>query len=155
MRTGLDEKSPTTHKLIPQLQIIAPGRIAALMIHGRSKQQRYSKLANWDYILTCAQSQNLAKPAIPIIGNGDIFSFADWHHHMHMLAEPMAKYTDQVTTGQVETKADYDPEVLGLCSCAMLGRGALVKPWLPLELKEQRLFDISASQRLDMLKNFW
>jgi tRNA-dihydrouridine synthase 3 len=64
---------------------------------------------------------------IPIIGNGDIFS-----------------YTDH------EEKTARD----GLSSTAMIGRGALIKPWLPTEIKERRHWDISASERLDILKNF-
>ena len=32
IRTGLDEKSPIAHKLIPQLQKVANGRLAAIMV---------------------------------------------------------------------------------------------------------------------------
>ncbi len=76
-----------------------------------------------------------------MIGNGDIFSWEDWRERQHYMADSAVN--------------DSDSEAKGLCSCAMLGRGALIKPWLPSEIKEQRMIDISASERLDMLKRFW
>ena len=74
-------------------------------------------------------------PRLPVIGNGDIFSWEDWKGHLAMMADP-------------------DSGEPGLCPCAMIGRGALIKPWLPQEIKEQRLIDISATERLEMLKTF-
>jgi tRNA-dihydrouridine synthase 3 len=41
-------------------------------LHGRSRQQRYTKLADWGYIAHCAHAS-----ALPLIGNGDGFSYED------------------------------------------------------------------------------
>ena len=79
-----------------------------------------------------ARSQSPALKQIPLIGNGDIFSYTD--------------YEDKILK---RVKNDNN-----LFPTAMLGRGALIKPWLPTEIKEKRHWDISASERLDMLKDF-
>jgi tRNA-dihydrouridine synthase 3 len=135
IRIGWDE--PTAHKLVPMLQKINNGKLAAIMIHGRTRQQRYSKEANWDYIYEVCKSQDPTLPRVPIIGNGDILSYDDWKNHQNL----------------VKNSFD-DEEERGLCSCAMIGRGAIIKPWLCRELKEQNVYDISASERLDILKKF-
>ena len=138
IRTGWNDNHPSAHLLVPQIQKMAKGRVAAVFIHGRSRQARYAKLANWDYVAQVAQAQNTELPLIPVIGNGDIFSYHDWASHQALVSQ----------------KLEGDAETLGLCSCAMIGRGALIKPWLPAEIKQQAVLDVSASERLDMLKKF-
>lgn len=96
----------------------------AVTIHGRSRQQRYSKLADWEYIYQCARK---APNALQVLGNGDVFSYLDW------------------------TKHKFDCPELSTC---MIARGALVKPWIFTEIKEQRHWDISSGERLNILKDY-
>ena len=103
-------------------------RSGTAQVHGRSRTARYSRAANWSYIETVARCQDDSVPKLPIVGNGDVFSWRDW-------AE----------------KREAAPTT---CDCAMLARGALIKPWLPTELKEKRDWDISSSERLDILRDF-
>ncbi|KAJ9446586.1 tRNA-dihydrouridine(47) synthase-like [Diplonema papillatum] len=117
VRIGADERSPTLHTWIDQ---IADWGADAITIHGRSRRQRYSKLANWDYIQTCAE-----KSPVPVIGNGDLLDYTGWNQ--------------RIASG-----------VAG----AMTGRGALIKPWLFTEIKEQRHWDISSHERFEMLKDY-
>ncbi|TVT96686.1 hypothetical protein EJB05_58085 [Eragrostis curvula] len=97
---------------------------SALTIHGRSRQQRYSKLADWDYIYQCAQK---APDYLHVIGNGDVFSYTDWNKHLS------------------------DCSKISTC---MIARGALIKPWIFTEIKEQKHWDITSGERLNILKDF-
>ena len=137
IRTGWDDKNPNAHKIVPMIQRAASGKVAAVMIHGRSRLQRYHKSANWDYILEAAQAQDTELPFVPVIGNGDLFTVRDW--------EARQRY--------IRGKMD-DDERMGLCDCAMIARGAIIKPWLPEELKSGQEKDISSSERFDILKKF-
>ena len=65
---------------------------------------RYTKLADWEYIARCAR----AADPLPIVGNGDIFSFTEYEEHL-------AACPQLATT--------------------MLARGALIKPWLFTEVR--------------------
>uniref|UniRef100_UPI0009B42EA5 tRNA-dihydrouridine(47) synthase [NAD(P)(+)]-like isoform X2 n=1 Tax=Monopterus albus TaxID=43700 RepID=UPI0009B42EA5 len=118
IRTGVQEKSNIAHKLIPEMKNWG---VSMITLHGRSREQRYTKLADWDYITTCSK---LAGP-VPLFGNGDILSYED---------AMKAKETG----------------VSGI----MIARGALIKPWIFTEIKESRHWDISSSERLDILRDF-
>jgi len=132
MRTGWDLKRPIAHELVNKVTAqwgYDAQSISAFMIHGRSRQQRYSKLADWNYVAEeVVKGSQSETNTIPIIGNGDIFSYSDY-----------------------KTKVLDHPS---LSTCAMLARGALIKPWLPTEIKEKRDWDISATERFDLLKDF-
>lgn len=48
-----------------------------MQVHGRSREQRYTKLADWDYIAECAE---VASP-MPLFGCGDVLSYEDHVQH--------------------------------------------------------------------------
>jgi tRNA-dihydrouridine synthase 3 len=86
-----------------------------MTIHGRSRQQRYSRLANWQYIRECVdvlresvEEANL--PPIPIFGGGDCYSYAHYQN---------------------------DVDISGVDGI-MIARGALIKPWIFTEIQERR-----------------
>lgn len=62
-------------------------------------------------------------PPVPIFGGGDCFSSEDY-------------WTNVETNG-----------VDGI----MIGRGALIKPWIFTEIKERREWDINARERLELV----
>ncbi|EDL83604.1 dihydrouridine synthase 3-like (S. cerevisiae), isoform CRA_a [Rattus norvegicus] len=76
-------------------------------------------------VSSCPWGLPLSRPHCVSSGNGDILSFEDANCAMQ--------------TG-----------VAGI----MVARGALLKPWLFTEIKEQRHWDISSSERLDILRDF-
>ncbi|KAF9435668.1 tRNA-dihydrouridine(47) synthase [NAD(P)(+)]-like protein, partial [Entomortierella beljakovae] len=102
---------------------------ALATLHGRSRQQRYTKLADWDYIKLCTKV-NRGVPGsddyMPLFGNGDILGPSDYYRHLE------------------------DHNVDG----CMIARGALIKPWIFDEIKTNRDWDISSSERFDMMKRF-
>ena len=117
-RTGFHDANPVAHSLLPQA---AAWGAAAVTLHGRSRQQRYSRLADWEYVGKCAAA--CARAGLPVIGNGDVYGWED------------------VEAAQAAGVATV-----------MVARGALIKPWVFTEIKERRHWDISAGERLDMLK---
>lgn len=119
MRTAVYRDTKVAHNLVQRAKL---WDISMVTIHGRSKEQRYLKLADWDYVGQCA----VAAQPMPLFGNGDVLSYEDYNACLN-------------NTG-----------VAGI----MIARGALIKPWVFQEIKEQRHWDISSSERLDMLRDF-
>ncbi|KAI9359060.1 hypothetical protein BD770DRAFT_363418 [Pilaira anomala] len=118
-RTGIKDNQPLADRIVPRLDEMG---IALSTIHGRSRTQRYTRKADWEFV---GKMKNLTHK-MPLYGNGDIMSFEDYNH---------------------------DIEVSGVDG-VMIGRGALIKPWIFDEIKNQRHWDISANERLDMMKRF-
>lgn len=128
LRTGIRDGHNVAHKLMPR---VLEWGVSAMTLHGRTRQQRYQKLADWDYIKQCVQAvrareEEESLPSIPIFGGGDAFSSQD--------------YWEKV-------------EASGVDGC-MVARGALIKPWIFTEIKERREWDISARERLDLVRRF-
>lgn len=99
-------------------------------LHGRTRQQRYSRLADHEYIANCVRHLRSVEeaedlPRLPFIGNGDAYN----HQQFWETIE--------------KTKVDT----------LMIARGALIKPWIFTEIKERRDWDISARERLDGVRD--
>ncbi|KAG8852481.1 tRNA-dihydrouridine synthase 3 [Tulasnella sp. 330] len=135
VRTGVKDGRNTAHKLMPKL---SGWGVSAITVHGRTRQQRYTKLADWGYIKTCVDGLRAATSTatmddaeedvspIPIFGGGDVYS--------------AQAYWENVEQSGVD----------GI----MIGRGALVKPWIFTEINERREWDISSRERLEMIRKY-
>lgn len=120
MRTGVYQDHKIAHTIIPK---VVDWGASLITLHGRSKEARYTRSADWEYIEICAKA---AAPC-PVFGNGDILSYQDYVQRRNLA-----------------------PTVQGV----MIGRGALIKPWIFTEIKEQRLWDISSNERFDIIKKY-
>lgn len=85
------------HGIIPQLGDFG---VSAITLHGRTREQHYTKSSDWAYIYSCSK----LKGSCQFIGNGDIFSFTEWEERMN-----------------------HQDASLDTC---MIGRAALIKPWI-------------------------
>ena len=157
IRTGVKNNRPTATQLLGRLafgarehreRLGAPG-CAAVTLHGRSREQRYTKRADWGYIGECAAliktynaqkddlTDTVAEPdasSLPnakdgrmyFLGNGDCYSHVD--------------YFDNIDKAHVDS--------------VMIGRGALIKPWIFEEIEKGQYLDKSSSERLAYIEKF-
>ncbi|KAJ6483336.1 hypothetical protein C8R45DRAFT_1001123 [Mycena sanguinolenta] len=129
LRTGVKDGKNTAHKLMPRLA--SEFGAGCITLHGRTRQQRYTKLADWAYIKECVDAMRAREadedlPRVPIFGGGDCFSSQD--------------YWSCVEQSGVDG--------------VMVARGALIKPWIFTEIKEHREWDISARERLEGIRKY-
>lgn len=141
IRTGVSEKKNTAGKLLARLN--SDACVSMVTLHGRSRQQRYSRSADWGYIADCAteikayQAQLSEEDirgrhaeygydtSMAFLGNGDVYTYEDWNNHM----------------------------TSGVDGC-MIARGALIKPWVFEEITAQQHIDKSATERLAMIEQY-
>lgn len=158
IRMGTRDKTPTAQRLIDRLVLGGgsnrgdPCGVAAITLHGRSRQQRYTRSADWEYISETAslikglnakrasltdtihepdaRDQANTSPSragkVFFIGNGDVYS----HEH----------YTSHLSSAHVDG--------------VMVARGALIKPWLFEEITSGSHLDKSSTERLRYIEQF-
>ena len=155
IRTGTKDNHPTSMRLVERLAFggqesqdngLGPAGVAAITLHGRSRQQRYTRSADWTYIASCAATidryrktsakltdtvrepeARLQSPnPLYFCGNGDCYSAAD--------------YYDSISNSGVDS--------------VMVARGALMKPWIFEEIAARQELDKSASERLEYIAQF-
>ncbi|KAH3669154.1 hypothetical protein WICMUC_004993 [Wickerhamomyces mucosus] len=136
IRMGTLDKAPMAHKLVKR--VVKETQTAAITLHGRSRQQRYTKEANWDYISEVAQVLRDTEAEleddkdrhdfqkIQFVGNGDVFNFMDYYN------------------------AIEDPNI----DSVMVARGALIKPWIFEEIESKQYLDKSATERLSIIEKY-
>lgn len=102
IRSGWDEANKNAAELAQELE---DAGCAALAVHARTRAQGYSGRADWEVLKQVKRAVGM-----PVIGNGDVFTFDDAHRMLH-------------ETG---------------CDAVMIGRGALGNPWIFRSLKAGR-----------------
>ena len=119
---------------------------AAVTVHGRTGEQRYKKSADWDLI------SKLASPANDLVDldTGSALGGAGAGAGVHqggLAGLSVIGNGDVLTHYEARRRLDESG-----CLAVMVGRGALVRPWLWQELKEGRELDPTASERVGELQ---
>ncbi|KAH9823754.1 tRNA-dihydrouridine(47) synthase [NAD(P)(+)]-like [Teratosphaeria destructans] len=159
IRMGTKTGQPTAEKLVQRLVIGGqetqdfnedPSGVAAITLHGRSKQQRYTKNADWSYIAECATIVRNLKSARA--GVTDTVREPDARDLPAGSGDGLPYFCGN---GDVLCHVDYTDHIAhaGVDSC-MIARGALIKPWIFEEIATNQYLDKSASERLAYISDF-
>lgn len=118
LRSGWSAARPNVSELA---RVCEEAGAAAVVIHGRSREQRYTHAADWELVGRVA-----AERRIPVVGNGDILTHYEARDRQ-----------DQARVAAV-----------------MIGRGALIKPWIFQEIRTGRAWDPAAEERVRLIYHF-
>ncbi|KAG8795075.1 tRNA-dihydrouridine synthase 3 [Serendipita sp. 399] len=150
MRTGVKDGVPTAHKLMPRLH---DWGISSIALHGRSRQQRYTRLADWDYIKNCVEVLRVHETLMQDSSDAMDADAASRENgsNLNNGFSPMHFWGN----GDCFSGIEYwkTVEATGVDG-VMIGRGALIKPWIFTEIKERRHWDISSRERLDLIRKY-
>lgn len=96
-----------------------------ILLNSRTAQQGYSKPADWNLIKKVVhEGYEEGFGHIPTVGNGDILTYYEAKRRIK------------------ESNVDS----------VMVGRGALIKPWIFQEFKQQQTLDVSAEDRIQIYR---
>lgn len=164
IRMGTKNDKPTALKLIDRLlhgssgggpealsssgaSNDAPSGVAALTLHGRSRQQRYTKDADWQYISQCAALIHTLN------ARGD--ALADTIRAPDPRSQPPAARVFFLGNGDCYSHTDYASHLRSArVDAVMLARGALIKPWIFEEIAAGQYLDKSATERLALIEQY-
>ncbi|KAF4125097.1 tRNA-dihydrouridine synthase 3 [Geosmithia morbida] len=155
IRTGVRQNRPTAWQVMNKLafggrehreRLGAPG-CAAITLHGRSREQRYTKRADWGFI---AESAALVKTY-----NEELARLTDTAAEPDPRTQPSAGRLFFIGNGDCYSHVDYQNHIdEARVDSVMVGRGALIKPWLFEEIEKGQYLDKSASERLTYIEKF-
>ena len=154
IRMGCKDAQPTAKKLLVKLW--NAGDVSAVTLHGRSRQQRYTREADWGYISDCATMINALKQH-----SDDTLDTAAWGegHDMPQTTSSSTSTRAQpmhiIGNGDIYSHHDYTTHLTHApFSSLMIARGALIKPWIFEEITSRQYLDKSSTQRLDYIRDF-
>lgn len=156
LRMGTKDNQPTALKLVQRLVLggyeqtnlgLGPPGVAAITLHGRSRQQRYTRSADWEYISSCAA---LVKKL-----NEQADAIADTVREPEERSQPPGRKVFFLGNGDCYSYEDYNDHIKhAKVDSVMVARGALIKPWIFEEIQTGQYLDKSASERLELIGKF-
>lgn len=128
IRLGVSDSKINAHQVVEGL---VNAGVAAVTVHGRTMEQRYTRPADWSIISDIARTAG-----VPIIGNGDILTWFE--------AEDRMQDSNNGIPNQLDSTTGLRTGVTAL----MAGRGALIKPWIFKEWADKKSWFPTAEERV-------